>query len=179
MKTIMSFLLQAPAGGYGPSEFKLDSSFIFFIYFAAFLLVWGGYEYSVHKKNHPGEKLYLYTLFTKSASLSRLFVVLSATSLIIFILLVFDLFRFDGFDNDFRMTIISPILAIVFGILAAVIRPKQEHNQSVKSENTAAGDHITNSQSKVERMKELHTMLDEGLISNDDYEAQKRKILDS
>lgn len=177
----MFFLLQAaPAGGYGPREFKLDSSFIFFFYFAAFLLVWGGYEYGVHKKNHPeGEKLYLYTLFTKSASLSRLFVVLSATSLIIFVLLVFDFFRFDGYDNDFRMTIISPILAIVFGILAAVIRPKQEHNQSVKSENTMSGEHTINSQSKVERLKELHTMLDEGLISKEDYETQKQKILDS
>ena len=173
----MFFLLQAaPAGGYGPREFKLDSSFIFFFYFAAFLLVWGGYEYSVHKKNHPeGEKLYLIKLFKNNASLSRLFLILSVTSLIIFILEVFDVFS----GNDYRVLVLSPILAIVFGILAAVIRPKQEQNQSVKSENTMSGEHTINSQSKVERLKELHTMLDEGLISNEDYETQKQKILDS
>lgn len=69
-------------------------------------------------------------------------------------------------DTRFQLFIFTPLCAIVLGILA-VVKKRDAHSQSGEE------------QSKVKQMTELKEMLDNGLITEEDFETAKKRILNN
>lgn len=80
------------------------------------------------------------------------------------------------------------IVLLIFGVFAVAKYRKRkvyENSVHITSEpyyapnDSATGIHVATPKTKVERLKEIHSLLQQGLINEADFEEQKKKILDS